>query len=476
MVIIFEPLVQIGSVAVEYFWFPVLLWTVVATLLYLIQKKFGHRLEANVRYLMNTALLAALPAGLILSPFIEQVQFSIPIDSPSSVNSVERSVQQITESTPIVEFRDATVAAGGGVSRGYGPVNLPARPFAFWTLVFVGLGTLVAGAISIIKLARLGLNIQQLRRHALTCNKVVSGSIRGHLARARQQVGVRRNVILLSGLNNKAPMTYGVYQPVIILPEYMTNTAADSDETWLSLLHELTHIRRRDYAVSISARTIQAMAAWHPLVTTLKEDIDLHREMACDQEVLNDHKTESTRYARALMRVSEMFCVQPALSMSSPRPILFQRIKSMNEAMKTKSVKASRSTVWSLVGLFLLLPGLLTACVDFTDTEDDHFVEAPVVDVSGEFTFGAVEKSQEEYLIKLETEYAYLEGQYDEVGAMLDAMKDKMGGNQVFERDSEWTKLARRKQLLESMMSERAYGLEEVRMDVMVGKVLESRR
>jgi hypothetical protein len=265
-----------------------------------------------------------------------------------------------------------------------------------------------------------------------------------------------------------APMTYGVIQPVIILPEEMVHNQPDSDETWLSLVHELTHIKRSDFALSITTRLVDIIAGWNPLVKSLKGDIDLHCELACDADVLTGLDNEPSRYARALMRVSQMIGRQPALSMSSAGPILLHRINTINEAMKTNIRSSSRTMAYTLSALFLLIPALLTACVGFTES-DETVVQADAVYVE-DVVFVEAANSVEERLIVLETEYAYLEGQYDEVSAEMRYIEQSESP-----KPTGWRKLSTRRQLLEGMMNERARELEETRMEVVVGKALQSR-
>ncbi len=54
----------LGQASLNFFWFPILIWTALATLVYLGLKMFRD-LNALYQYHLRTALLAALPAGLL---------------------------------------------------------------------------------------------------------------------------------------------------------------------------------------------------------------------------------------------------------------------------------------------------------------------------------------------------------------------------------------------------------------------------
>jgi beta-lactamase regulating signal transducer with metallopeptidase domain len=59
------------------------------------------------------------------------------------------------------------------------------------------------------------------------------------------------------------PETFGLFRPAILLPEQARNWTADRLQ--VALLHELVHIKRRDWAVHLMARVAASLFWFNPL-------------------------------------------------------------------------------------------------------------------------------------------------------------------------------------------------------------------
>lgn len=84
----------------------------------------------------------------------------------------------------------------------------------------------------------------------------------------------------------RVPSTCGVVRPVIALPLDAPQWS-DSDLRRV-LLHELEHVRRRDWPVHVAARAICALYWFHPLVWMAWRRLRLEAERACDDAVLRE--------------------------------------------------------------------------------------------------------------------------------------------------------------------------------------------
>jgi TonB family protein len=80
------------------------------------------------------------------------------------------------------------------------------------------------------------------------------------------------------------PLTCGVLQPLILLPE----NARDWDEPRLRavLLHESAHVRRRDCLAKHVAQASRALLWWNPLAWMIAARLNHEQELACDDAVL----------------------------------------------------------------------------------------------------------------------------------------------------------------------------------------------
>ena len=98
------------------------------------------------------------------------------------------------------------------------------------------------------------------------------------------------------------PVTVGARRPVILLPARFLDTASP-EEVASALGHELAHIRRRDYLVSLLCEALLLPIAFHPAARLLRRRLAESREMACDEEVVNG-LVRPQAYARSLLSLA----------------------------------------------------------------------------------------------------------------------------------------------------------------------------
>ncbi|HJP59895.1 MAG TPA: M56 family metallopeptidase, partial [Gemmatimonadaceae bacterium] len=106
-----------------------------------------------------------------------------------------------------------------------------------------------------------------------------------------------------------APLTCGLWRPVILLPI----DASDWPEADLrrALVHELEHVRRGDWATQLIARVVCACYWFHPLVWMAWRRLRLEAERACDDAVVEC--AESTQYAEQLVNLARRLSTAPTL-------------------------------------------------------------------------------------------------------------------------------------------------------------------
>jgi beta-lactamase regulating signal transducer with metallopeptidase domain len=101
-----------------------------------------------------------------------------------------------------------------------------------------------------------------------------------------------------------SPMAAGLFRPAILLPERLL-AELDQDELDQIRVHETAHLIRRDDIALLIERTIEALFALHPVVRWITRRIDLEREIACDDFVV-EHTGQARPYASCLTRVVEI--------------------------------------------------------------------------------------------------------------------------------------------------------------------------
>ena len=103
-----------------------------------------------------------------------------------------------------------------------------------------------------------------------------------------------------------SPMVVGLGNPVLLLPEILrqgSHTSFNDEALAAVLLHELTHIRRRDYLSNLLARVLSLPIAYHPATLAIHARIRQTREMICDATAAGA-LTSNASYARSLLALA----------------------------------------------------------------------------------------------------------------------------------------------------------------------------
>ena len=354
----------IGRESLTLLWGPLLLWTVAAALVLggLHLWRGGHPL---VHYRVRQALLFALPMGM-LAAFIA--------DPITALTSSGWSADGAAPSTGLIVVPDGALGAAEAGWSGAGPS---------WSLMHgLGVATVLAASVVLVQVGRLGWQARALRHlpEQLCATECADAEATAEeLARA---LGITRPVRLLVTPQSTAPLTFGARHPTIIVPEAVTRSEEDLR---LTLLHELTHIRRRDYLWGWAERLIAALFAIHPGVGWLRRQIDRHREMACDAAVLRE-TPDRRSYANLLYRLTELSL--PPRAAAVPLADSSSSLKERIQAMTRLNHIRDNPTVLALAtaAFVLLLGGSIVACSDALEVDEEatdeqiEASEAPIDD------------------------------------------------------------------------------------------------
>jgi uncharacterized protein YjbI with pentapeptide repeats/beta-lactamase regulating signal transducer with metallopeptidase domain len=100
------------------------------------------------------------------------------------------------------------------------------------------------------------------------------------------------------------PVAVGLFDSMILIPQHLLDTLAP-DEVDQIMLHELGHLRRADDWTNGVQRVVQALFFFNPAILYIAQQLDLEREVACDDWVLR--QTQSVRpYATCLTKMAEV--------------------------------------------------------------------------------------------------------------------------------------------------------------------------
>ena len=143
----------------------------------------------------------------------------------------------------------------------------------------------------------LAIGLCRLRRLRRTASPVLPPPAAFLLAQDR--IGVRASVYTSDRISG--PITFGVISPVVMLPPSAGTLPSHVQEA--IACHELLHVQRRDWLWEVLEEAVRTICWFHPAVWWLIGRIQLSREQAVDQAVIELTRSRD-RYLDALLVVA----------------------------------------------------------------------------------------------------------------------------------------------------------------------------
>lgn len=118
------------------------------------------------------------------------------------------------------------------------------------------------------------------------------------------QVGIR------ASRQVSVPVVIGLSRPAIVLPEALLDRLSTGELDQI-VLHEWSHIRRRDHWVNLAQELLKAVFFFQPAVWWIGSRLRLERELACDDAVVSA-TGQPLPYAGCLTKLIELSSCAPA--------------------------------------------------------------------------------------------------------------------------------------------------------------------
>jgi beta-lactamase regulating signal transducer with metallopeptidase domain len=115
------------------------------------------------------------------------------------------------------------------------------------------------------------------------------------------EVNLKRTVRLLRSERTSMPIVYGILRPAVLLPAEAE--AWSEERRRMVLLHELTHVTRRDCLTQMLAQMACAFYWFNPFIWFAARRLRVEREQACDDYVLSIG-TKPSDYANHLLDIA----------------------------------------------------------------------------------------------------------------------------------------------------------------------------
>ncbi len=312
-------------------------------------------LNATTRYAVWwTTLLVVVALPLFYLPHRAE-----PISAPQMITASE-----VAESSPpsIAQVSEVHVEAPTPSRLPQFPIEFragswPAEIFAAW------------GIVAAFMLLRLGASYVVLERRKREA----------HAAEHLDHWPVRA----LISSDIASPMAAGLFRPAILLPERLLHELGEEEIEQIRL-HETAHLLRRDDIALLIQRTVEAFFALHPVVRWITRRIDLEREIACDDFVL-EQTGKARPYASCLTRVVEiaggMRSSMVASAATEERSHLARRIEMLLDKSRHKGTSLLKIRLFVMIAAVVAVaciavktPGI----VAFAAEQDSWFNQAPV--------------------------------------------------------------------------------------------------
>jgi beta-lactamase regulating signal transducer with metallopeptidase domain len=227
------------------------------------------------RHAIWTAVLACLLLMPVADAFLPAAL--VPEQAPEIVLPVQPFV---TESVPVaVQYASTTAAVPVPVSRDW------------WRVALIG--WLVVAAALLCRLFVAYRAVHRLKRASLPIVSEVWDD-----AKVSRRMRFRTPALRESAAVT-IPLTVGLWQPVLLLPSDWRDW-----ESWklrAVLAHELTHVRRMDWALAVASSIARSMFWFNPLVWWLERHLSSLAEQAADEACVRA-TGDAPRYAEALLQ------------------------------------------------------------------------------------------------------------------------------------------------------------------------------
>lgn len=177
------------------------------------------------------------------------------------------------------------------------------------------------------------------RRHSTPASDPVLLAL---CARRAPELGLARPPALRVCAAIDSPQVIGLWRPTVLLP---AAHALSANELAMALDHELAHLRRGDLWLAWAPALAQRLFFFHPLVHWAMREYALHREAACDAQVLQHAHAAPQDYGRLLLRLGVSHPLHAGLAGASPT---FENLK-RRLTMLQHIEPSSRVRGWLLV-------------------------------------------------------------------------------------------------------------------------------
>jgi uncharacterized protein (TIGR03435 family) len=172
-------------------------------------------------------------------------------------------------------------------------------------------------------------------------------------------------VPVLSSPHLLEPGVFGIFCPVLLLPESLLNRLS-APQLKAVIAHEICHVHRRDNLTAAIHMVVQAVFWFYPLVWWIQTRLLEERERACDEAVLQSGSAAEV-YAEGILNVCKFYVESPLACMSGiTGSDLKQRIVRIMTERVARKLDFSRKLLLSMAAAVAIAAPVLVGMVHIT--------------------------------------------------------------------------------------------------------------
>ncbi len=201
---------------------------------------------------------------------------------------------------------------------------------------------------------------------------VLYGVISFFILKRNMKKAIRLEDNIYEASNIISPFVLGVFKPKIYLPVGLTEK-----EKGYILLHEQTHIRRRDYIMKFIAYFILCLHWFSPLVWMAFLLMGVDMEMSCDERVLKENGAETRKdYSLSLLSLATDRRIIGGSPLAFGEGGIKERIKNVLNFKKPSRVILILAVVFVAVFSIGFVVNRVNNAVNMADWEEYHFPDS----------------------------------------------------------------------------------------------------
>ncbi len=334
---------------ISLFWQSSILIGLFAIIVYALRER-----SAAVKHFLWASMLCLLPVipilGLIVS-VLGTPQYEIPV-IPEHISPLSLAIE-VTETYKVTENEQPKSLSGNNSESLYPSFTLADYPWAFTFILYT------AGVLFFLSI--IAIWVFRIRRWKNRGAVVTERRIINAFQAARDQFSLRRKFLVMENSNIHAPVTIGMFHPVVLIPPGFTDNLSDADLQSIAI-HEISHIKRNDVLVLTLISYVRALFFFHPLVWLVARQVLTLAENACDDAVLESVE-DPVKYAEMLTRVAvnlrkNMFIEEIAVGFIFSKHAFLRRVEEILSGPKDQIRKLSRTALAGIsvvVGVSLIV-------------------------------------------------------------------------------------------------------------------------